>query len=277
MVMRARLMAPALAAALTAAFPGVVGAAGIWQWNFTTDDGCGGAGQPACSSSDGNQRRWAGSGVGAPAVTANAWSNTTEVNGEPTTNPTVGDPSVREIAPAYLAYFGNNFIGVQNPDGGTGDSTEPSSPEHAMDNNQRYDSILFDFGQTVKLKEVGIGWSSTGDSDLSIYRYLGNSAPTLTGNKYSALAGVGPTNWEKVSYNLAGTGYFGVNAADAEGRWWLIASYVPNGGPSGVDAGDDYLKLKGLKADPANGAPEPGTLALLGIAALGFWRLRRAS
>lgn len=275
--MRARLMASALAAALAAAFPGVVGAAGVWEWNFTTDDGCGSGGQPACSSSDGNQRRWTGIGAGAPAVTANAWSNTTEVAGDPTTNPDIGDPNVRAIAPAYLAYFGNNFIGVTNPDGGTGDATEPSSPEHAMDNNQRYDSVLFNFGQKVKLTEVGIGWTNNGDSDLSIYRYLGAGAPTLTGNKYSALPGVGPTNWEKVSYNLDGTGYFSVNGGGAEGQWWLIASYVPSGGPSGVDGGDDYLKLKGLKADPGRQVPEPGTLLLLGVAALGYWRLRRAS
>lgn len=91
-----------------------------------------------------------------------------------------------------------------------------------MDDNQRYDSILFDFGQKVKLTDVGIGWSITSDSDLSIYKYLGAGAPTLTGNKYTAL----PPGWEKVSYNLDSTGYFSVNGAGEKGRWWLIPTYV---------------------------------------------------
>ena len=283
--MRNGLTASALAGALAAAIPGVSAAGTVWEWDFTTSAGCGGSTGITCPAGTawGNQRKWNGIGAGAPAVTGSAWSNTSGATG----GAAAGSPSDGKIEPAFLAYFSNNFVGVQNQDGSALDATEPGDPEHSLDNNQRYDSILFNFGQKVKLTDVGIGWTnpatngpnaSTNDVDLTVFAYLGSGAPaftnyTVTPKSYAELTG---PDWQKVSYNFDGTGYKPVNTALTETQYWLISTYVPNGGPAGVDAGDDYAKIKGLKATPGNNVPEPGTLMLLGVAALGFLSSRRA-
>jgi hypothetical protein len=39
---------------------GTAGAATVWEWNFSSNDGCGGAGEPACAANGttwGNQRK----------------------------------------------------------------------------------------------------------------------------------------------------------------------------------------------------------------------------
>src|SRR5262245_43145320 len=212
--MRKSVVASVLAGALGALIPGVSGAGTVWEWDFTTSPGCGGSIGITCPSSTqfGNQRKWSGTGVGAPDVTGTAWSNTSGATG----SSTVGSTSDGKIEPAFLAYCSNNFLGVQNQDGPSLDGTAPGDPEHSPDNNHSYDSILFNFGQDVKLTEVGIGWTnsatsgsnaSNNDADLTIFAYLGSGAPaftnyTVTPKSYAELTGAG---WEKVSYNFDGT------------------------------------------------------------------------
>src|SRR4051812_48909059 len=125
----------------------------LMQWDFNS--GCSTSGQTY-----GNSCSWtAGTGVNAVTVTATAWSNT------------LG--SANTIDAAYLgAYPG---LGVINKDSDTaasstgtdkGDQAEgtPSnsiSPEHATDNNQRYDFILFTFSKSVNLQDVSISYPTS--------------------------------------------------------------------------------------------------------------------
>ena len=106
------------------------------------------------------------------------------------------------IEKAYLASYSGG-LGVTNRDGvsGGGDTYEgtiaqTSVPGHTMDNELRYDSMLFDFGagNAFQLKSVTVGWWQT-DSDLTILAYTGTGTPTFTDSSasqgYSSLLGSG--------------------------------------------------------------------------------------
>jgi PEP-CTERM motif len=71
---------------------------------------------------------------------------------------------------------------------------------------------------------------------------------------------------------------------------WLIGTYISDSGlidaskkfktdgtPGSIDGTKDHVKLLAVNGDPNGNVPEPSSAALLGIAALGFWRLRRIS
>ena len=290
---RFSLIALALLAGVAGLAPGAAGAATWWEWNFASDDGCGSSGQPACASSGtwGNQRVWTGSGTGAPTVTASAYSNTSNYAG--TASPGLVGNGTLETA--YLAWFsGNNFLGVQNRDGSsTQDATEPGSPEHAMDNNQRYDAVLLDFGadtngvdNKVQLTKINVGWThsassgpnkSENDADMSLFAYVGGGTPDL--NKTYAALMAGGSGWVKTDYDFSGNGWKTVTPA-SETRYWLIASYVPNSATegcskaSGIDPCDDYIKLAGIKGQQRK-VSEPGALGLLGLVLAGVALSRR--
>ncbi len=116
---------------------------------------------------------------GGITATASAWSNTA--------NGPSGSNTVLESA--FLNTYGSNGLGVKNKDyvTGGGDANEGVNPEHAIDNDQRRDSVLFSFSDKVNLSSTYFGWIS-GDADFSVYAYTGsgsgpsalNGAPTPT-------------------------------------------------------------------------------------------------
>ena len=221
-------------------------ASALIQWNFSSP-GC----TPAASFGD--SCSWT---VGTIKVTATAWSNT-----QSTAN--------TNLENAYLgAYPG---LGVTNRDGTTA-TTSPSCtsgqdcaegtianttpPEHAMDNNQRYDSILFTFTSTVtnlpvsvNLQDVQLSYPtssscSTCDSDISVLAYTGGgtgvyvptgTSPNLTGATYAQMTAQGWTlvgDYSNVSsapgmtalINQTGTPY---EATQSSSPYWIVAAYSP--------------------------------------------------
>lgn len=227
------------------------------SWDFT----CG-----SCSNTIvyGNTRSYSGSPAGSPGVTASAWANT------------VGASNTL-IQDAYLgAYSGG--LGVTNRDrlSGGGDAGEGTSPEHAMDSNDRYDSILFSFGSAVKLSQVKIGWMAT-DSDITLLAWTGSGSPTLAGASYGGLVSSGWTLAGHYSNVVAGTPR-DVNAGSISSSYWLIGAYNPTVGSStGWTTGNDYVKVASLYGSTSNKTPEPGVAALLvfGLFAL-TWKRRPA-
>jgi len=222
-----------------------------------------------------------GPGV-APAVTAQAWSNTQ--------GGVVGSPASGALETAYLPTWGGNGLGVQNRDmanyptpapaglGDQGDAVEGSSPEHSMDNNQRYDSILFSFGGGLgfKLTGVEIGYANS-DSDIFV---LAGNAPLSSGSgfNYNDLTSHGWTligNYSNLSTNTKKD----VNAAGVVANYWLVGTGCYTGSGSGVsNCGDskDYVKLLAVYGEPGRDhkVPEPGTALLFGVAVAAAWRVR---
>ena len=214
--------------------------------------------------------------VGSPSVKVSAFSTTA---------------SGPAFASATLTSFGGG-LGVA----AAGES-QTSSPNHAMDNSGSTDLILLDFGTAkVDLDSVTIGWksNSTGgsngaDADISVFRYTGQLT-TTPGVATLAATGVGllAGGWTLVgNYADLGTGTAkSVNSTNSTSSWWLISAYNASYGStsestsstSGLTGGNDYFKVLSVAGNvptPPPVIPEPGSLALMGIAMAGFVATRR--
>lgn len=230
--------------------------AAIKTWDMTL--GCSTTG-----TSYGNTKT-CGAGTGAPTVTASAWSNT-------------GGAGNVKIENAYLGVSYSGGLGVTNRDKYSGDDGEGFNPEHAMDNEQRLDSILFSFSSAIKLTQVALGWWSN-DSDISVLAYTGTGDPRsngkLAGQKYSDLTSQG---WQFINhYGNVGVGSVNVNNEPGNGvssSYWLIGAYNTQvaAGVSGWNPSYyDYVKISGLSGDPNGGSvPEPNALLLVSAAIAG--------
>ena len=65
-----------------------------------------------------------------------------------------------------LADYGSNGMGLENRD-----ETEGSGKrQHAFDNLGRYELVMFDFGESIALHEITLGYYHT-DSDISLLAY----------------------------------------------------------------------------------------------------------
>ena len=212
----------------------------LMQWDFNS--GCNTSGQTY-----GNSCSWtAGTGANAVTVTATAWSNTSG--------------SANTIDSAYLgAYPG---LGVINKDSDTaaaatgtdkGDTAEgtPSnsvSPEHATDNNQRYDFILFTFSKSLNLQDVSISYPTSNtcngvspcDSDISVLAYTGGSSPTFSGVSYSSALTNTANGWTLVgSYSNVKDSIVTVNI-DGQGNTSKSMTALINQPTSGTPASSPY-------------------------------------
>lgn len=155
-----------------------------------------------------------------------------------------------------------------------------SAPNHSMDNEGYYDSLVLTFQQAVKLSSLRLGWMQT-DSDLTVMAYTGSGSPVLAGKTYPSLTASG---WSLVGhYQNVGTAYdVAINAANYTSSYWMIGAYNPlvGGVPSWADNKLDYVKLKSVTGDAVvNKTPEPSSLLLLGGVGLGLLvsRLRKTA
>ena len=125
---------------------------------------------------------------------------------------TVGSANVL-LDNAYVTLNGSSGLGVRNNDcsgfsnctgGTTGrDTNEGISPEHAIDNNERVDSILFSFtNKKVNLTSFNAGWVS-GDSDFTVMAFTGTGAPASLANQ--SYAGLLSNGWSLIGNFLGGT------------------------------------------------------------------------
>lgn len=191
-------------------------------------------------------------------------------------------------------YYG----GITNADkctaGSYCDLSEGVSPEHAIDNEQRYDMALLSFGSSVvKLNSVSLSWIRS-DSDLTVLAFTGtnfDATTMLKGLTYDKLTANG---WAIVANTAGNSGTynqsFNTSGAVAS-SYWLIGAYNPLvASASGTNTGGfDYIKLSKVSGDvcaagstagtagcgSSNKAPEPGSLALMGVGLLGLLRCRK--
>jgi len=177
---------------------------------------------------------------------------------------------------------------------------------HAIDGKSGIDALMVKFSNgAVNLDSVKIGWNGTddysssssyNDSDLSVFAWNGSTAPNPTTTSPSGLVGTG---WTLIG-NFADVGDKAGNKASLTtsvySSYWLISAYSSAYGTTATGGGtlgqgNDAFKLLALAGNTcagsvtggvcgngggnSNGVPEPGSLALMGVAMMGFVASRR--
>ena len=152
------------------------------------------------------------------------------------------------------------------------------------------EALFMNFGTSkVKLSSLTTGFT-TGDGDLSIYVWTGGgTGPTMGTQAISNNASTGLTGWSLVGSNdMDITNPFNTAGANSNlySSYFLVTTYF--GATSGnFDAGNDTFKINGWTANVCTGTvnasgacgttgvPEPGSLALAGLALVGVFASRR--
>lgn len=226
-------------------------------------------------------------GTAGTTATVNAWS----------TERTGGTGNVNNLtgtgwANASLTNQGSNGLGVSNRL-----ENFAGAPDHSIDSIApgKYDFVMVNFGSAVILDQFRIGWGAA-DSDITVMRWTGSSAPTTTagvtsvGGNLNLTSTIGAGGWQLVnsfadvcrsSTNTALTG--SSNSCDATNStrstgatvgssYWLISAFnttmsstscrTAAGGTTTCDADNDGFKLNWLRTTaytcPGGVTPGPG-------------------
>jgi hypothetical protein len=214
--------------------------------------------------------------------------------------------------PALSAWYaGTNSASLSSGavtgwDGGVGVksdlSNETTSPNHALDNESRFESLLMNFGSSeVSLTNVKVGWHQN-DSDFFLLAYTGAGAPDLSTRSY---ANLGASGWTLVgNYSGMGSTNYAVSTSIYSSFWLIGAGGFASGAGVTNDttkttscvswdwwgkctkwststvASFDYIKIASVSgvvqtSTPPAAVPEPGSLVLAGLGLLGLVATRR--
>lgn len=224
--------------------------------------------------------------LGTGAVTAGAVTETT--TGWANTTGSGTDVNGYALAQQTLTMWSGSGLGMYNLDScatngnvANCDASEDQSPEHAVDNNGRYEMLMLSFSTSVALSGLRIGWQG-GDSDMTVLAWTGpsGSSPSLTGQTWGGLG----SGWSVIgNYSnivASTTTDNAINSGNVSSSYWLVGAYnnLAAGTTSGLTANDDYVKIysvTGNAAPPTTRVPEPGSLTLFGLAMVGLVSMRK--
>lgn len=166
---------------------------------------------------------------------------------------------------------------------------------HAIDNKSGTDAMLLNFSVATNLTSVKLGWNATDsptgttsssykDSDLSVFAWVGGgTGPTMANFGPGNLLAVN-SGWELVGnfFNVGATSNNDINTGSSRySSHWLVSAYNSAYGGTAVDTYKDAFKVLAISAcggstcQPTPGVPEPGSLALISAAFMGFVVSRR--
>jgi hypothetical protein len=200
-----------------------------------------------------------------------------------------------QLQKAWVGNYGGNGFGVTSQSPGeltAGNMPDTAGPnyQHALDNTQAYESLLFSFASAVTVNGLSIGFKGA-DADATVLEYTGSGDPTasLTLAATGGYAGLLANGWKLVgnildmSTSTSNPDNFNslTTSGSVASKYWMVGAYIPNIGTNGAgDSNIDSFKVNGISLVGASSVPEPGSIALLGIAgaalALSRRRARRA-
>jgi hypothetical protein len=230
---------------------------------------------------------WTLTGTPTAGVNVAGYANTGNVSGYTATQNAANNGAIQTIQRATVSAYSGG-IGIANADrcttGTSCDLNETNNPEHAVDNQQRYDMALLTFSKPVQLTAMQLGWTYN-DSDMTVLAYTGSGAPstlsgalnpTFVGLNYSQLVQKG---WTAIGHyaNVGTAAPMAINALGVVSSYWLIGAYNPLAlnpvaNPAGATSFSatsyDYVKLSAVMGFAA--VPEPNSAALICVALVGF-------
>jgi len=226
----------------------------------------------------------AGSGTSQATAALTGWANT-------------GGSGNTLLQTQTLSPYGGG-LGMTNSDVSTtpGDPNENTAPEHAVDNNDRVEMIALNFGaKKVNLSSLSIGYvgnqefgySTTYNGNYTVMAYTGSGTPTLLNNSWNLLG----SSWQTVSTSNTTTGSKSTGISNSTySSYWLIGAYnyllgsatasaptissaIKLASVTGCVQGD--VTSTGCTIVRPSSVPEPGSMALIGLALLGMISMRR--